>query len=273
MKTILVPTDFSEAATNAGEYAANLAKEIKAKLHLFHVFHVPIPPSIDVPVMIIPLDELQEQNDKQLSEIAEHLKAKTGVEITFEARMGMAVDEILEEESKYDLIVMGMQGASMLSELLMGSITTATLHKAKKPVLVVPENVKYKSPNKIVFACDYNKDTSAYALDLLKEFANTFNSKIHILNVKKEKQQIVLEEAAAGVQVEYKLSDTEHFYYFSESDDIVESINDFVRNKHADLIAIIPHHYKLIENLFHKSISKKMAFHTHVPLLSLPENK
>ena len=31
MKTILVPTDFSDAATNAAEYAVNLAKEINAK--------------------------------------------------------------------------------------------------------------------------------------------------------------------------------------------------------------------------------------------------
>ena len=35
MKTILVPTDFSDAANNAAEYAIKLAKEIKAQVVLF----------------------------------------------------------------------------------------------------------------------------------------------------------------------------------------------------------------------------------------------
>ena len=37
------------------------------------------------------------------------------------------------------------------------------------------------------------------------------------------------------------------------------------------MLAIIPHRYKLFERIFHKSISKSLAFHTHIPLLALPE--
>jgi nucleotide-binding universal stress UspA family protein len=51
MKTILVPTDFSEAAKNAAEYAINLAKVLNTKVTLFHVYHVPLPIS-EVPIMV-----------------------------------------------------------------------------------------------------------------------------------------------------------------------------------------------------------------------------
>ena len=40
-KTILAPTDFSDAATNAIHYAAELAKSTQAKLVLFHTYYAP----------------------------------------------------------------------------------------------------------------------------------------------------------------------------------------------------------------------------------------
>ena len=63
MKTILVPTDFSEEARNAAEYAVKLAKEVKAKVILFHTFQVPIPIS-EVPVMVISENEMLKKNFK-----------------------------------------------------------------------------------------------------------------------------------------------------------------------------------------------------------------
>ena len=75
-----------------------------------------------------------------------------------------------------------------------------------------------------------------------------------------------------GIQLEKELNDIEHFNYFLELDDIVSGINDFVESHNIDMIAIIPHRYSLMERLFHKSISKEMAFHTHVPLFALPDN-
>jgi len=37
------------------------------------------------------------------------------------------------------------------------------------------------------------------------------------------------------------------------------------------MVVLIPHKHNLLERLFHKSISKNMAFHTNVPMLTLPE--
>ncbi len=271
MKTILVPTDFSKAARNAAEYAVNIAKDINAKVILFHIYHVPISVS-EVPVMIITPAELHLDAETLLKKEAVYLRKKTGVEVKCIAKMGLAVDEILEEAKNATLIIMGMKGANRLSEVLMGSITTATLRKAKTPVLVIPEKATYKKPEKIVFACDYDPKTDVHTLDALKGLMKTFGSKIFVVNVKKKKESIPVEEAVARIKVESKLNDVEHVYYFPEKEDLVEAINEFVEDKQADMVAIIPHRYNLMERLFHKSISKEMAFHTHVPLLALPDN-
>ena len=183
------------------------------------------------------------------------------------------MDELLEEEKNATLIVMGMKGANKLSEALIGSTTTATLRKATAPVLVIPEKAKYKKPEKVVFACDFDPRTDVHTLDDLKKLMKTFGSKIYVVNVKQKKESVSMEEAVAGVKLENKLNDVEHVYYFPEKENLVEGINEFVQEHQADMVAIIPHRYSLMDRLFHKSISKKMAFHTHVPLLALPDNQ
>ena len=271
MKTILVPTDFSNAATNAAEYAVNLAKEMNAKVLLFHAYQMPIPIS-EVPIMIITPDELQKENETFLKKEAISLNQKSGVEVTYLAKMGMAVDQIIEEEKNVNLIVMGMKGASKLSEVLIGSVTTETLRRAKTPVLVIPEKVTYKTPENIVLACDYDPRTDVNILNVLKDFLKPFGSRIYVINAKHQNEPVSVDETKVGIQLEKELNDIEHFNYFLELDDIVSGINDFVESHNIDMIAIIPHRYSLMERLFHKSISKEMAFHTHVPLFALPDN-
>lgn len=272
MKTILVPTDFSEAANNAAEYAANLAKKINADVLLFHVYHMPVPVSTEAPMLVISPDDLQKKNEAQLKKEAAHLSKKTNVEVKYMAKMGLAVDEILEEEKNVNLVVMGMKGAGKLSEVLMGSITTATLRKATTPMLIIPEKAEYKNPEKIVFACDYDSRTDMHTLDTLTALMKTFDSKVYVVNVKNNKEPVSVENTMTGLKMENTLSGVEHIYYFPENEDLVEGINEFVEDHHADMVAIIPHRYNLWERLFHKSISKKMAFHSRVPLLALPDN-
>ena len=271
MKTIIVPTDFSDAATNAAEYAVSLAKEINAKITLLHVYHVPIP-STESPIMVITNDEMQKNNEKALKKLASHLKGNTKVEITYKAVMGMAVEEISEEEKTANLIVMGMKGAGKLSEIVLGSIATATLRNAKIPTLIIPAHTKFRVPKRIVFACDYSAKNDYNTIEPLKELVQKFNSKLFILNVKSNKDIISEDEAGASLRLENKLNDTNHIYHCSENENLIDGINEFAENKKAEMIVTIPHRHNLLERLFHKSISKEIAFHTHVPLLTLPDN-
>ena len=61
MKTILFPTDYSETAKNALQYALNLAKFSHAKIILLHAYQIPVPTG-EVPVMMISPKELEKDN-------------------------------------------------------------------------------------------------------------------------------------------------------------------------------------------------------------------
>lgn len=271
MKTILVPTDFSEAANNAAEYAVNLAKEINAEVILMHAYHVPPMTDSMLPVEYTTLEDVQMLNEKSMLENVIALTKKTGVKVKHELKMGFAVDEITHYEKEVDYIVMGMRGAGALSEAFFGSITTDTMKKTTKPVLVIPENAKYSSLKKVVFACDSDASGGSKTIQPLKDLIKPFNSKLFVVNVIHEKSDSKYDDAINGVQLDQNLSGINHSFHFPESENVIEEISHFSENHNADLIAIVPHRHNLIERLFQKSHSKTLAFHTKIPLLALPD--
>lgn len=270
MKTILVPTDFSETANNAAVYAAKFAKSVNAQILLFHVYHLPVTTIAEFPIMPIALDEIHTENEEYIKKEAAILSKQTGATVIYQAKMGLPADEIREIKDM-SLIIMGMKGSSKISETLLGSIAASTFRSSKIPVLLIPSKAKYKKPETIVFACDYHPTTDIHSLDALKSFSRAFDSKIYVLNIKRKKESVTINDQM-GTKLESQINNVEHVYYFPEKEDLADGIHEFATEHDADIVAVIPHHYNLIEGMFHKSISKRLAFNTNVPLLALPDN-
>lgn len=270
MKQILVPTDFSEGSENATEYAVQLAKDLACKILLFHTYHLPTPVT-EVPVMVITPGELQKENEELLKKRADKLMTMHGVEVNYRATIDSAVEGIIAESKNADLIVMGIYGAGKLTRALMGSTAVSVTKNATIPVLLIPEHVAYKRPERIAFACDYDPESDPNTLDTLKEMSEIFNSELLIVNVKDKNETVTIEEKKAACRIDQKLSDTRHYYYYLENKDFLQGLEEFLLLQKPDMIAVIPHRYNLFERITHLSISKKMAFQTTVPFLTLPE--
>jgi nucleotide-binding universal stress UspA family protein len=273
MKTILVPIDFSKAAENAANYAIEIAKITKAKVILFHAYHVPIVPT-EVPIVMPELAELEKDCMAGLLKISARLRSKyKTANIERVVKCGFAVDEInlYAEKHQMDLIVMGMHGAGYLTEKLIGSITTSLIQKANCPVLVIGENVKFKNIKKIVLACDYHETENEKILERLKEFAHLFKSHIYVLHVVPELELAapVPDVVSDYVKLESTLADTDHSFHYLPNNEIVDGINKFVADDKMDMVVMIPRKHSILKNIFTEPNTKKMAFHSKVPLLAL----
>src|SRR6266404_4710485 len=95
MKTIIIPTDYSPAATNAMHYGIEMAKVVHASILLFHVYNIPVSYS-DVPVVLISVDELTKNAEDKLAVLIEEVEHITSgsLKIYTEARMGNVTDEL-----------------------------------------------------------------------------------------------------------------------------------------------------------------------------------
>lgn len=274
MKTILVATDFSETAKNAIDYAAEVANVSNSKLILFHVYHDPIYLA-EIPITP-PIDEIRDGSMDCLKIIEKEIHQKYGNKIIVECvcKYGLPVGEInlYAKENNVDMIVMGMEGSSYLSEKIIGNITTSLLKKACCPVLAIDKNVRFKSLKNIVLASDYIETENKITFEPLLEFAKIFNSKVFVLNVVKELETITtVGKAVEGIKINHILDSIDHSFHYSKSEDVIEGINDFVEEKKIDMVVMIPRSHSVLHSLFHESNSKRMAFHTKIPLLALHE--
>ena len=272
MNTILVPTDFSDIARNATMYAIEFAKAMHSRILLFHAYHLPVVPTADAPMpAMIDTMELENDNMRLLKKEAAYLSTLSDVQIDCIATQGFAVDEILsiEEQHRPDLIIMGITTAGPLAEFIFGSIATDVISKTHTPVIVVPENAQYKKIEKIVFSSDYKLEADTNELGTLKHIIKNYNAKLYILNVEKEKEDIEVDKALLMMKIENYFDDIEHTHHLPIDNDLIHGLNTFIEVHEIDLIAMIPHKHNFLARMFHESSTKKMAFHTKIPLLTL----
>jgi nucleotide-binding universal stress UspA family protein len=156
-KHILIPTDFSESANKAIDYALPIAKQFQSRLSLIHVYE-PIIYYADAPIGMPDVVEI-EQNIRTSAEdslrliVDQHIKPR-------EAEYGpIAVERILVQgkpyleilraafERRVDLIVLSTHGRSGLEHILMGSVTEKVVRKAPCPVLTVRVKGEFKIPD------------------------------------------------------------------------------------------------------------------------------
>ena len=139
-ETFLVPHDFSDDAEAALETALELARRLRAEVHLLHSYQQPIdvltPYGVAIPAGVIP--EIRDAALARLRAIAER-HAGSGVKLhvrVVEGTPSLAITDAAEQlDAK--LIVMGTRGLTGLRHLLLGSVAERTMRTAPCPVLTV----------------------------------------------------------------------------------------------------------------------------------------
>jgi nucleotide-binding universal stress UspA family protein len=147
LRKILVPTDFSEAANLAVDYAAKLAEANKARLILLTVIgDLPLTDE-EMMMLRVNLDDVKEYNNQQINAAKAKLEKLVRpsvlkrLRVQFMVRDGKPFVEIIQaaKDTAADLIVMSSHGHSRFTEILLGSTTDRVVQKAPCSVLVVRE--------------------------------------------------------------------------------------------------------------------------------------
>jgi nucleotide-binding universal stress UspA family protein len=142
IRRILVPTDFSEPAGAALQYAKTLATEFKSELHLLHVFPEPYIYPWGTEGASLPLADLLTQAEDAAKERLQQLIPPGDPllgRVTTQTVLGAPFDRILHyiDEHDIDLVVMGTHGRGMMGHLLLGSVAERVVRKSSVPVLTV----------------------------------------------------------------------------------------------------------------------------------------
>lgn len=271
MKPIFLATDYSHASMNAGDYAAQLALAAGSELIIFHSWQMPMP-AFETPVFPSAIEELGKVQAAAVKAEADRISSKWAVKTKAIHQMGMAADEIetASSESGAGIVVVGMKHPNAIGQVL-GSVATVHLRQTKLPVLIVPENVSYHRTRICLLATDLHTRNDWHELDALLELTKQFHTGIHILNVVGENEVIGEDSGHSGIRLENRLKDIPHSWHFPVDGDIVSAVGKTADKVEADWIAVVPHRSGWFRDLFHSSVTKKLAFKSSRPLLVLPE--
>ncbi|MBK9282949.1 MAG: universal stress protein [Sphingobacteriaceae bacterium] len=274
MKTILVPTDFSENSDNAIDYAAQLALLSNSSLIFFHVYHTPLL-TPETALLLPKLEEIEKISENALNKLKIKYNEKyPSLNIIVKTKCGLGAEEIIDyaNDNKVNLIVMGMRGAGILEEKLAGSVTTSVMEKVKIPVFAIDEFVKFKSPRKIILATDYNDATLA-TYEILIDLAKQLKAHIYVLKVVPTDSYLPeAEEALEGIKLKNVLEGTNHTFHVVANESVTDGINQYADKIEADLVVMVAHQHSFIHKIFKEPHTKQMAFHSKVPLLCLHDN-
>lgn len=278
MKNILFPTDFSQNADNALNFAVDIAKKTNGTLILFHAYSVQlVDPNMPAEIYLSAYQEEEKSAKENLEELRKRIldcnKDDTGkslFEVEAIVSQGLVVDEALSiiDEFNIDIAILGTHGASGLTELILGSNTASLIEKSPVPVLAIPQNALSKSIDNIVYAYDDIKANMPSFQRLLK-FSEIYNSEITLLHIIEAGNDTEEKNKKAFEEIKNTIGSEKIKLALVTEENVLEGINDYISSNDVDVLAMAIKKRNLLDKIFNRSLTKKMAYHTKIPLLAL----
>jgi nucleotide-binding universal stress UspA family protein len=273
MKSILVPTDFSDCAKYASDVAMQLARRSQATLHFVHLMDVPI----DWLYSGVGMDERYPDVNKRvkkarrqldlLSEAAE----KQGIKVKTDIEYNHAYSILIKytQQHAIDLLVMGSHGASGLKELFIGSNTQKIVRASAVPVLVIKRPPDQLNIRHVVVAYDF--ETEAYQpFKKITELIALFQAKIHLVFINTpanfmETREISHKMEAYAAIAPQLISSTDIYNSLS----FEKGLLYYCREKEGTMIILMTHVRKGLNRLLNSSVTERIINHVDIPVMSL----
>ena len=271
MVNILVPTDLSEVSKIAVQYAVKIVNKLGGTLTLLHVVTIMQPTRATMRLQLKSLERdlietAKEDLDIFVRTISTQLKSNEPINVI--VVQGTSFNETVKREAKIlrtGLIVMGTKGASGVRKYVLGSNTTSVIEVSHVPVLAVPEEAEFKSFKNVIYATDLRHVEEE--LKVLIPYLDEFNSTVHLLHITPSLHEVSALEKKIEAIIK-KAGITNVISKVIVNKEIDEAIDYYVKESHADLLTMFTHDVNFYEKLFDRSMTRKMAFQSKIPLLA-----
>ena len=267
MKTILVATDFSPASSSALLYGVQFAEALNAKVILFHAYS--IPPSIPALSISISKYGVMLETKQQLDDYAKLILKEKASYIETVCEVGNPKEAIISmaKEKKADLIITGMKGEGKNFKKVFGSTATSLTSGTNVPVLIIPEEATFTMADIIVFASEGGGNPLSEDMEKFKVIKEAFHATVFVVNVIKKDDSEHLKFSQNAEEEKY----LDISFEYPVDADISHGLDAFIKKHDVQMLVMMPHKHDWAERLFKRSETQDMIFHTHIPLLILPD--
>ncbi len=270
MKTILVPTDFSDNAFVAAEYACALASATAQQVRLLHVYIALYAGYGEEGNSVKQIRLAESESAVAMGNLLENLrKAFPDLAIDGECVKGFMIDVVTERLKKggHSLVVMGTKGVTNITESVFGSTTYEVIKKSPVPVLVVPVDTPDFSLDRIGFFTAYD-DHELDALLVLQQVTKPLSrlSMVHFFKDGDKAPDEASRQWQRKLAEAYPDADVSYHMIAVEKVD-VNAVVRAARSEGLDLLVFARPHKSFFEKIFTASLTKAVANYPSVPSL------
>jgi nucleotide-binding universal stress UspA family protein len=274
MINILIPTDFSELSKVAIRYAIRFANKVDGNITLLSVLTMPQASRASIRFKLRSLEReiltmTQEDLQSLVDEFGPTLKTKEPLKVRIVK--GTSFNDTVVKEAKRlrsGMIIMGTRGASGIKKYIMGSNTAAVITATHIPVLVIPELAQFKNFRNVVYATDMRHLEKE--LKTLIPYLEKFESVVHLVHVTSSLKQVSAIEKKIDTIVS-KSGYKNVIIRVLVNAKPEEALEHYVLTAKADLITTFTHQHGFYDRLFSRSLTRKMAFQSKIPLLAFKQ--
>lgn len=282
MNRILIPTDFSETATNAVEYGLKIFEKQPAYFYFLNTY---TPDFIHSRVMALAhgsdqdADRAQLESEQGLANLVGNITNRyPGRPHQFSSisSFNLLTEEVREQIclKNIDLLISGTTGASGLRELFLGSNTVRILRTASDiPVLIVPREARFKKGVKIGLITDYSNLYSESHLNTIRFFTEILEAELHVMHIGEPtllsgKRHFNRKQLLQEMESLKPYSD---WYEYAEGK--AESIRRYIEKSNIGFLMMIRNEHSLISDWVREPVVKRMAFHVEIPFLVMQPSR
>ena len=279
MKRILIPTDFSSNANKALDFAVQIARQAKAEIILLHTCDLIDTTFKDNQTMYKEHNQIiSDKANENLSLLKKSIDDTEKLSVHIKLYKGNVTDTILQasEELHADLIIMGTLGAAGLQEKILGSITAGIIGKTTIPVMAVPLLCEWDTLQKILLMVNNSEEQPDLSKSVF-ELAELFNARVYVaiftdvdsaeaIDYLKDKRGV--DSYEEKLKIKYKNIDITSVHL--DGHRFQETIEKYILEQRMDIVAMVTYKRTFLKSIFNRSMTKKMSYHTRIPLLAIP---
>jgi nucleotide-binding universal stress UspA family protein len=261
MQTVVVPVDFSQVSLNAARYAVSmLAGAYDTNVILYHMYEKKSEE-----------DEAREQLLSLQNELSRNCPLRFETVVVNGEHLINEIERVVHHR-RANLVVMGITGKTALEQTFIGSNTLKLVDQNVAPVLVIPPDASFKGVKNAALASDFKEVRLTTPSVPIKALLELFHPALHIVNVDSAHYvSITAEYQKEKAVMQQMFSDYNPEFYFIGMSDFFEAIERFTQDKNIDLLITIPRQHSLLERIFKGHHTKKLVYHSHVPVLAVHE--
>lgn len=259
---ILVPTDFSDNANNAFEFAKKIARLDGSSVTLLFAYYSVYDFAAQSSSIVVQIEQAAQRAMDELKTDSQH-DVRVYHKI-IQGSIATAVTSTAYREN-YDLIIMGTQGASGIQKALIGSNTTHVIKDSKVPVLAVPYHATFEMVSQLVISLEWTAAEKQYLAHLFR-IAHRWPWPYHTLTVRTPHSHPTAVDNH-DIKNLFDSLDLRTAHKEVEANDLLEGIKKYLQKAEDSLLVMFSKNRPFLEYLFHQDHVEKMAYHTHVPLL------